>query len=214
MSSKYLRKQLRRHRATFRRLLQPLRWSIGLFVVALVAYAGYMSENSQTINPASYQPLLQLIASAESNGNYNAYYGNVSNSEITFTNMTIQQVLDWQHAHVQQGNPSSAVGRYQIINTTLSSLVHTLNLSMDQKFDSVTQDRLAIALIERRGAKAYANREMSREEFAANLAKEWAALPKTIGDNPDASYYSGDGLNQSRVQVAELLGAIQPITTR
>lgn len=173
-----------------------------------------MSENSQTINPASYQPLLQLIASAESNGNYNAYYGNVSNSEITFTNMTIQQVLDWQHAHVQQGNPSSAVGRYQIINTTLSSLVHTLNLSMDQKFDSVTQDRLAIALIERRGAKAYANREMSREEFAANLAKEWAALPKTIGDNPDASYYSGDGLNQSRVQVAELLGAIQPITTR
>ncbi len=173
-----------------------------------------MDSSHQAINPASYQPLLQVIAKAESNGNYNAYYGNPANHDVVFTDMTIQQVLDWQQNFIRQGNPSSAVGRYQIINTTLAGLVQHLGISPSQSFDQTTQDRLAIALIERRGAQAYVEKKLSKEAFAANLAKEWAGLPKTLGDNPSASYYSGDGLNSSRVPVTELLGAIQPITTR
>lgn len=183
-------------------------------IVAYVVYAGYMDPSRQTINPASYQPLLQLIGKAESNGNYNAYYGNPTNQEVVLTDMTIQQVLDWQQTFVRQGNPSSAVGRYQIINSTLASLVRHLGISPSQPFNQTTQDQLAIALIERRGAKAYVEKKLSKEEFAANLAMEWAGLPKTLGDNPSASYYSGDGINTSRVPVTELLGAIQPITTQ
>lgn len=213
MRSNHLRKPFRRYRLFLHRHSLRLRWGIGLFAVGIVAYAGYMSEQQTAINPASYQPLLQLIASAESDGNYNAYYGNAANTEINFTTMTIQQVLDWQHMHIQKGNSSSAVGKYQIINTTLANLVRSLSIPLDQQFDAQTQDRLAIALIERRGARAYVNNEISKEAFAANLAKEWAALPKTQGNNPEASYYSGDGLNSSRVRVHELLGAIQPITT-
>ncbi len=173
-----------------------------------------MESSRPTIDPTSYRPLLQLIAKAESNGNYNAYYGDANNHEIAFTSMTIQQVLSWQQNFIHQGHPSSAVGRYQIINTTLASLVETIGVSPSQLFDQKTQDQLAIALIERRGAKEYVDGKLSKEAFAANLAKEWAALPKTLGDNPDASYYSGDGLNNSRVAVTELLGAIQPITAR
>lgn len=173
-----------------------------------------MSNQRLSVNPASYHNLLHLIGKAESNNNYNAYFGNAGNSTVVFTDMTIAEVLKWQGDYVQQGSPSCAVGRYQIINTTLEGLVHTLDISKDQKFDAGIQDRLAMALLERRGAVEYVNNELSKEELAANLAKEWAALPKTIGDNPEASYYAGDGLNKSRVKIAEVLQAIEPISAR
>lgn len=173
-----------------------------------------MSNQRLSVNPATYQPLLHLIGSVESNNNYNAYFGNAGNSAIVFTDMTIAEVLDWQRNFVQQGSPSSAVGRYQILNTTLEGLVQELRLSRTQKFSPATQDQMAIALLERRGAVEYVNSKLSDQEFAANLAKEWAALPKTIGDNPNASYYAGDGLNKSRVEVAEVLKAIELISAQ
>ncbi len=125
--------------------------------------------------------------------------------------MTIAEVLQWQQSFVQQGNPSSAVGRYQIINTTLASLVQQLNINVQQKFTPALQDTLAITLLERRGAVDYANKKITKEEFAAQLAKEWAALPKTLGATPEASYYAGDGLNAARVTIPEVLGAINLI---
>ena len=70
------------------------------------------------------------------------------------------------------------------------------------------QDHLAVALLERRGAVHYASSTISREEFAANLAKEWAGLPRIIGENLTASYYDGDGLNKSRAQIGDALHAI------
>ena len=173
-----------------------------------------MDTRRLSVDPASYRPLLQLIAHAESNSNYNAYFGNPSNSSIEFTKMTIDEVLAWQADFVRQGNASSAVGRYQIIDTTLSELVQQLSIDTKRKFDQAMQDQLAIALLERRGAESYINKELSPEEFAANLAMEWAALPKVTGENPSASYYDGDGLNQARVGVPEILRAISPISPR
>lgn len=183
-----------------------------LLLVAAVAYAGYMSNQRLIVNPASYQDLLHLIGRAESNDNYNAYFGNAGNSAVEFTDMTIAEVLVWQHEYVREGSPSSAVGRYQIITTTLEELVRVLDVSHEQKFDTAMQDQMAIALLERRGAVEYVNRELSRQEFAANLAKEWAALPRAVGNHPEASYYAGDGLNKSRVEVFEVLQAIEPIS--
>lgn len=171
-----------------------------------------MANERLTVNPQTYKPLLNLIANAESNGNYNAHFGNPRNSDIRFTEMTVAEVRQWQEEYVAQGSPSSAVGRYQIISTTLDGLISQLGVEASQKFDEATQDKMAIALLERRGSVEYVNEELSQEQFAANLAKEWAALPKVIGDNPDQSYYAGDGLNKSRVRTTEVLGAIQPIS--
>lgn len=209
-----LRRQFRRIRARLRHGALPLQLGGVLLLIGVVAYAGYMSNQRLSVNPATYQPLLHLIGSVESNNNYNAYFGNAGNSAIVFTDMTIAEVLDWQRNFVQQGSPSSAVGRYQILNTTLEGLVQELRLSRTQKFSPATQDQMAIALLERRGAVKYVNSKLSDQEFAANLAKEWAALPKTIGDNPNASYYAGDGLNKSRVEVAEVLKAIELISAQ
>lgn len=182
-----------------------------LACTSAIGYAMYIENRRLTVDPKTYASLLHVIGKAESDNNYNAYFGNSRNKSVHFTNMTIAEVLKWQAEYVAQGNPSSAVGRYQIINTTLSGLVQQLGLSTDQKFDQPTQDMLAITLLERRGAENYINAELTRDQFAANLAKEWAGLPKIIGENPGESYYAGDGLNRSRVSVDEVQKAIEPI---
>lgn len=173
-----------------------------------------MQNRRFTVDPATYVPLLDVIAKAESKGNYNAYFGNPGNSSVDFTKMSIAEVMLWQADFVRQGNASSAVGKYQIINTTLAGLIRQLGLDAHQPFDKQTQDSLAIALLERRGAENYINNEITREEFAANLAKEWAGLPKVIGENPDKSYYASDGLNKARVSVGDIMKAIEPISAK
>lgn len=165
-----------------------------------------------TVDKSTYAPLLQLIGRAESSGNYNAYFGHGGNKKVKFTEMSIADVQKWQARYVQQGSASSAVGKYQFLDSTLAGLVGRLNIDPNEKFSAAMQDRLAIALIERRGAEAYVNGELTPEQFAHNLSKEWAGLPRTIGKNPTRSYYAGDGLNKSRVSVNSVLKAIKPIS--
>lgn len=185
-----------------------------LFFAGLFLYATYMTPDKTELDPASSKPLLDLIAKAESNGNYNAYFGNSTNTSIRFTSMSIAEVMNWQRQYIADGSPSSAVGRYQIIDSTLAGLVKEMGIDPKQKFDERTQDRMAIILLERRGAEAYLKNELSETEFAASLAKEWAGLPKMTGENPEESYYASDGLNKSRVKPDLVLGAIKPIQAR
>jgi len=184
---------------------------LGLASVGVISYAIYMNNKPRDVDPASYKPLLELIAQAESNDNYNAHFGNSANTDVEFTAMTIEEVQQWQREFVAQGSPSSAVGRYQIIDTTLSELIATQDIDPAQTFDEPTQDKFAIALLERRGSVEYVNQELPTEQFAANLAMEWAALPKVIGDNGDASYYAGDGLNYALVDKEDILEAVQQL---
>jgi conjugal transfer mating pair stabilization protein TraG len=171
-----------------------------------------MQNRRLAADPATYSQLLNLIAKVESKGNYNAYFSNARNSSIDFTKMSVREVRQWQEDFIREGNVSSAVGKYQIISTTLDGLVKELGVDTNMPFDQSMQDRMAIALIERRGAEAYVNNELTKEEFAANLAKEWASLPKVIGENPNQSYYASDGLNKSLVRIDEVLKAIEPIS--
>ena len=179
-----------------------------------ISYAIYMQSQSRAVDPVSYQPLLQLIAEAESSDNYNAHFGNTDSTNPLFTDMSIAQVITWQSEYIARGNPSNAVGRYQIISPTLIDLVQQLQIDTNEKFDQAMQDRMAVALLDRRGGVHYVNNRLSRTQFAASLSQEWAALPKTIGANPEVSYYAGDGLNASRVSIDSLLGAIAPVKSK
>lgn len=214
MTSNFIRKKLR---ALKRKLRNP-RFTLVAFLVSLVItltlYSMHMQNRQLAINPESATPLLDVIGRAESKGNYNAYYGNAANTSVKFTDMTIGDVMKWQRDFVQQGSLSSAVGKYQIIDSTLAEVVDQAGIGKDQKFDETTQDQLALVLLERRGANEYVSKELTREQFAHNLAKEWAGLPKVIGDNPGDSYYSSDGINKSRVSVEEVIKAIEPIKPR
>lgn len=168
----------------------------------------YRLAKQDTIDPAVYMPLLNTIAKGESSGNYNAYFGNSANTSIRFTDMTVSDVLQWQEDYARQGNVSNAVGKYQIIRPTLIGLVNQLKIDQNEKFNEALQDKMAIALLERRGAVEYVNKKLTREQFAANLAKEWAALPKITEPNPHYSYYSADGVNKSRITIDEVYGAL------
>jgi muramidase (phage lysozyme) len=166
-----------------------------------------------TIDPAAYVPLLNTIAAGESRGNYNAYFGNGANTDVQFTDMSVAQVLAWQKNYVQSGSVSSAVGRYQIIRPTLVGLVQQLDVPLTDRFDSKLQDRMAIALLERRGSVAYVDKKLTRAQFAANLAKEWASLPMISGPNPAASYYASDGINRSQIDVTQVYRALDSLRT-
>jgi conjugal transfer mating pair stabilization protein TraG len=152
-----------------------------------------------------------MIAQAESKGNYNAYYGNADNTTINFTAMSVGEVLAWQKQYVENGSPSSAVGKYQFVRPTLEGLVNSLNINKNAPFNEALQDKLAIALLEKRGVSKYAQGEITREQFAHNLSKEWAGLPKATGDNAQQSYYAGDGLNKARISIDELYTGIASI---
>lgn len=210
---KYVRKYYRRSIRALRGKKLALA-GVLLLCVSIIGYAVYMQNRRLTVNPATYTSLLRLIAQAESSDNYNAYFGHGGKPAVSFTDMSIAQVLQWQAEYVRQGNPSNAVGRYQIISTTLAGLVRQLHLDTNQKFDPHMQDTLAMTLLERRGANEYVNKELTRDQFAANLAKEWAALPRIIGDNPSSSFYASDGLNKSRVSIDAVRHAIAPISPK
>lgn len=175
-----------------------------------VVYQKYMAFN---VDPAVYKPLLNTIAKGESHGNYNAYYGNGGNTNVHFTDMSIADVMKWQEEYVRKGSPSSAVGKYQIVRPTLAGLVQKLKLDTHAKFDEKMQDRLAVALLEKRGALDFLQKRLSREQFAANLAQEWAALPRITGPHPTQSYYAGDGLNKAGISVDEVYKALATLHT-
>lgn len=181
---------------------------LGVMLVMAMIYNAYGNQRL-AVDPKSYKKLLDVIALAESNNNYNAYFGNANNAEVIFTEMTISEVQAWQAKHIKNGSPSSAVGRYQIISTTLNSLVDELGVNATTTlYNEQMQDTMAAALLERRGIIDYVNTDISKEVFAHNLSMEWAGLPKVIGENPNASFYMGDGLNKSQVTTQEVLQAI------
>jgi conjugal transfer mating pair stabilization protein TraG len=174
----------------------------GLFVIACISVGMNSTRQIHTTQ------LLDTIARVESNNNYNAYYGKPRNTSIKFTTMSVRDVVVWQKDFIKQGNSSSAVGRYQILLPTLQGLVKELKIDESAKFDETLQDRFAATLLERRGLSNYVNNKITREQFAHNISKEWAALPKVIGENPEQSYYAGDGINQARISIEDLYASI------
>ncbi|MDB5162408.1 MAG: hypothetical protein JWO54_886 [Candidatus Saccharibacteria bacterium] len=200
---------VRRLKKTLRRFVKKRKLSLAIVSILLIGVFWIVMQPKDSIPTTAYTPLLEVIADAESRGNYNAYFGNVANHDLKFTSMTIADVLDWQKKYVQQGSPSSAVGRYQIIQPTLKSLVKELKLTTKEQYNEAMQNRMAIALMERRGSVDFVENKLSAEDFAHQLSKEWASLPKVIGNSPEASYYDGDGLNASLVDSKTSLTAVQ-----
>ena len=166
--------------------------------------------------PGQFSALLDFIGQHESNNNYNAFFGNSGNaSDPDFTAMTVAAVIAWQRAFLNAGSKSSAVGKYQFLRNTLLDLVKQGHATPDQLFVAAIQDKLAIALMERRKLGRYITGAISTVEFGIHLAKEWASLPVTRdvkrGNRivrQGQSYYAGDGLNKALVSVPAFLSAI------
>lgn len=157
--------------------------------------------------------LLDFIAQPESGGNYNIVWGGIKikdQPKKPITKMTIQEVLDWQDS-IDKFYNSEAAGRYQIMEDTLRTLPPAAGLLKSDLFDEAGQDALATVLLKRRGLDKYLSGEMTTEDFANNLAKEWASLTVVTGTKKGRSFYAGDGLNRSHVSVEAFLEAVRAV---
>lgn len=133
--------------------------------------------------------ILDLIASVESGGDYNATLdnGRWTGGAQNLTGMTLNQVRALQkqmladpanRALYGDGKGSSALGRYQITGRTLEGLMKELGLSGDRLYDEDTQDELARALLRRRG------------NDPAGLRNEWEGL-RRVDDGTIRNAYNG-----------------------
>jgi muramidase (phage lysozyme) len=161
-----------------------------------------------TAAAGEYGQLLDFVAGEEAAGNYNAHYGNAGNRAVKFTDMSLDEVLRWQSQYVANGSPSSAVGRYQFIPKTLRGIMQEMGLKGTDKFTPELQDLMAIHLLKRRGLEDYKSGKITKEQFANNLAQEWAALPLVSGPKAGKSFYDGDGLNSATTSVQKFVGAL------
>ena len=145
--------------------------------------------------------ILEMIAKHESGGNYNVVYGG---NEMPLEKMTIGEVIAWQDMQAKQGAKSTAAGKYQIIGKTMKDLSrrNPKDFGEDRMFDAEAQEWAALTLMNRRGYDKFRKGEMSDEEFALELAKEWASLPDPATGK---SYYDDDGLNKSHHKTEDVL---------
>ena len=119
------------------------------------------------------------------------------------TQMTVDEVLAFQAQNIAAGAEASAIGGYQIKRSTLEGLKASMGLNGSEVFDEAMQSRMAVALMEGRGLSDWRAGKITDEDFANNLAQEWAALPVVTGPRAGQSYYGGDGLNNAQVAVGQ-----------
>lgn len=167
-------------------------------------------------------PILALIRANESEGAvraqgvesaYDVVWSGIKPADRPrkLSEMTVAKVLWWQDL-IDARYMSEAAGAYQVMEDTL----RTLKVDPGALFDRATQDALAVQLLDRRGWARCEAGQISPEDFADQLAREWASFP-VVRDQKGAkrqirvgqSYYAGDGLNKSHTTPATVLAAIR-----
>lgn len=140
------------------------------------------------INASQAKNFLDLIGLAEGTDKGRGYnevlgYGKYGGGSSTLTNMSLKQVLDLgemiRQNSKQDGFNSSAVGRYQIVGTTMRELMAEMKLDPYRtKFTPEIQDQMATRLMARRGADV------------RGLRNEWEGL-RRISDEDIMRTYNG-----------------------
>ncbi|TSE00213.1 hypothetical protein C1D09_032420 [Mesorhizobium intechi] len=164
-----------------------------------------------------FNTLLDFIGQFESGDNYNAYFAHSRNTNNpALVSMTLRDILIFQDQLVAQNRISSACGKYQIVRNTLKGLITNGAIGPADIFSSGNQDRLAIALMKQRGLGAFLSGNMSEDQFALNLAKEWASMPVPIATKGQfrnvkagESYYASDGVNKALTTVEKFRAAVR-----
>ena len=159
----------------------------------------------------SDNPLGNLISRGE--GDYGSYNrgraGDANGAKIDFSEMTVGEVMRRQG--LPSGDPDRlfAVGKYQVIPTTMAGAVNTLGIDKDAKFTPQLQERIfADYLIDekRPDIKAYitgqTNGPEGRERAQYAAALEWASVgdPRKNG----ASHYGGTANNSASITPDEV----------
>lgn len=176
------------------------------------------AEESETETPSEqtssdWAPVLDMIASAESNGRYDVMYG----GEIVdgITEMTIAEAA--KRAGDRGDGKNYAVGKYQFITLTKQAEASGLDPDKDL-FSPKNQDKIAIDLITKKRGVTKQMAKKNPTEAAKRLAMEWAGLPvlkDTQGYKKDVtrgqSYYAGDDVNSATVSPEAVEASFQKL---
>jgi muramidase (phage lysozyme) len=150
--------------------------------------------------------LLDTIGKHESGGNYNAVVGDAKQNKVDFSKMTIAEVQAYQDQMKKSGKESTAIGKYQMIKSTLGATVKQAGMDPNTTmFTPEVQDQLATQLLKNRGLDKLKSGQISSDQFATNISKEWASLPK---DASGKGSYDGVGSNRALVGYGEIQSAI------
>ena len=160
-----------------------------------------------------YRPMLDLIGFAEGTDRKRGYnetlaYGAFTGGDVDIVSMTLQEVDALQTRmlkHPVNSFNSSALGRYQIVRTTLRTIRKTLKLPATALFDADMQDRCACYLLGLRGIDKYLAGRLSENTLINNLAREWASLPMVSGKGA----YAGQNVAVSPEQVRQVLAKVR-----
>ncbi|MFG5379623.1 hypothetical protein [Yoonia sp. R2-816] len=114
--------------------------------------------------------------------------------------MTVCEVRDWQ-LQARQVQESTAIGAYQIVGGTYRETLEALGLGCEVLFNRATQDMFGLALLYRRGWPLFLNGSLSLEDFAHELAGEWAAFPAPYGPHKGFSRYRNVAGNKHQVEL-------------
>lgn len=138
--------------------------------------------------------LFDIIASAEAGAEgYDAVqHGARIGPPRPPTELTLGEIFDWIDATPGQHH---AIGRYQIIPSTLERLVEDLGLPLEARFSRTLQDRLALELAIGAGYAEFLEGEIDRSAFLDKLARVWAGLPTASGK----SHYHGYAGNRATI---------------
>ena len=134
--------------------------------------------------------ILDFIGKIESSDNYNVIVGG---DKKPLTNMTVKEIYQLQEELINKGQ-NSAVGRYQIKNSTLKETVDVLGIDENEIFDEKLQDKMARRLLTKRGYEEFRVGKITTKQFIRELSKEWAAFPE---DESNQSYHKGVGNNKA-----------------
>lgn len=168
------------------------------------------SPSSSSTSGGEWQPILNLIAKAESvGGSYDSIYPNTTKPGLS--KMTIGEADAWQ-ARTARQRGSAAAGRYQFMY--IKDQAALAGIGPNEIFSPENQDKMAIALIEKKRKVTLDMVKNNQVEAARRLAMEWAGLPvlaQTQGNtrivSRGQSYYAGDGRNNATIKPEELTSA-------
>lgn len=137
--------------------------------------------------------LKSLIAVAEAGPKgYDAVHVQAQRLPKRPTQMTLREIAIWVKA--TPGKPH-AIGRYQIIPSTMKMLIRRSGFAPQTRFSPQVQDAFADILLADAGLQKFLKGRISRKRFMNNLARIWAGLPTSNGK----SHYDGYAGNRATI---------------
>lgn len=185
--------------------------------VLTVSFQELSGDDQITVVARALSPLLNALADVEG-GSQNLNAANRGHAGDTpggcrsvlgrnCTDMTVAEVIQAQRWSV------FAVGAYQFVPTTLSSLVRLSGFDTSRQFDKVTQQELAVLNIKHMRPQVWSyvlGEPVSAYNAALSMAKEWASIGHP---SDDRSYYAGGrGGNKAKISttfVSATLGDVR-----